>query len=618
MEGTCEEFRDDYALPYLDDLIVFSGSFKDHVEHLRTVLRKVKERGLKLKIDKCKFFQPQVKFLGRIVSKDGYRMDDSNVQAVKALADHIPKNVGEVRQLLGLLSFHRRYVQDFAKIARPLTDLLLDPTKEKPGTDPKKSTEKKSLKDTGKGSVPSKTAVVWTEEHREALQKLITFISNPPILAYPDPNEEYFLHVDASSNGLGGILYQNQEGKVRVIGYASRSLKPAEKNYHSTKLEFLALRWCVTEHFRDYLLGADHFKIFTDNNPLLYCMESSKLNAHGQRWVSELSEYNFSIHYRPGVINRDADCLSRLPLDIDKYQSLCTEESTLDAFQALVAGLKVQRNNDESWKAQIAGVNVEHVQNLNVFDDVSGLMDINIYEKQQADDAIRMVVDVIRGVKKPNDQQLKGNTTANLLVQQRRRLELDEDGILWRRSGNLVQLVLPESQKPLIYDHLHKQLGHLGVDKVFQLARKRVYWPKMYTDIEEFIQNKCRCLMQRRPPHQHRKAPLQSILTSSPMELVAIDFVHLEKSSGNHEYLLVIIDHFTRYSQAYPTTNKSAKTAAKFLFNDFMLRYGIPSKIMHDQGGEFENRLFAELRKLSGVLKARTTPYHPQTNGAVA
>ena len=211
--------------------------------------------------------------------------------------------------------------------------------------------------------------------------------------------------------------------------------------------------------------------------------ESSKLNAHGQRWVSELSEYNFSIHYRPGVINRDADCLSRLPLDIDKYQSLCTEESTLDAFQALVAGLKVQRNNDESWKAQISGVNVEHVQNLNVFDDVSGLMDINIYEKQQADDAIRMVVDVIRGVKKPNDQQLKGNTTANLLVQQRRRLELDEDGILWRRSGNLVQLVLPESQKPLIYDHLHKQLGHLGVDK----ARKKVHWPKMYTDIEEFI-----------------------------------------------------------------------------------------------------------------------------------
>ena len=116
MEGTCEEFRDDYALPTLMTLIVSSGSYKDHVEHLRTVLQKVKERNLKFKINKCKFFQPQVNFLGRIGSKDGYRIDDDNVKAVKALADHIPKNVGEVRQLLDLLFFHRRYFQDFAKI----------------------------------------------------------------------------------------------------------------------------------------------------------------------------------------------------------------------------------------------------------------------------------------------------------------------------------------------------------------------------------------------------------------------------------------------------------------------------------------------------------------------
>ena len=95
--------------------------------------------------------------------------------------------------------------------------------------------------------------------------------------------------------------------------------------------------------------------MFTDNNPLLYIMEASKLNAHGQRWVSELSEFNFNIKYRPGVINRDADCLSHLPLNIKFYETLCTEEIKPDAFQAMVVGLRVQKSNEEVWLSTIVG-----------------------------------------------------------------------------------------------------------------------------------------------------------------------------------------------------------------------------------------------------------------------
>ena len=185
-----------------------------------------------------------------------------------------------------MLGYYRRYIQDFSRIAKPIYDL----TK----VDKVQSEEIKrtGVRDNRHGQASSSLPVKWERIHSKALDSLVDCLISPPVMAYPDFSKPFVLHTDASQEGLGAVLYQKQEQRMRVIGYASRTLSPAERNYHlhSGKLEFLALKWAITEQFRDYLSYAPSFTVYTDNNPLTFVMSTAKLNATGHRWVTALSD----------------------------------------------------------------------------------------------------------------------------------------------------------------------------------------------------------------------------------------------------------------------------------------------------------------------------------------
>ena len=308
---------------YLDDVLCFSSSFYEHVRHLQGVLKKLKEKGVKLRADKCNFFKREVRYLGRLISQNGYRCDPIDTAALEIFRTP-PKTIGELRSLLGFFGYYRCYVQDFSKLMCPLYDLLKFDDNPTGNQNTKKESDDKQQRQ----KYNPKQSILWSRDLQQIVDTMLDYLKLPKVLAFPNFEIPFFVNCDASNEGLGAVLYQTQNGINRVISYASRTLSESEKNYHfhSSKLEFLALKWAITEKFSDYLKYGLPFVVYTDNNPLTYVFTTAKLNATGLRWVAELSDYNFTIKYHPGKSNVDADYLSCRPAEINNFIQQCTEE----------------------------------------------------------------------------------------------------------------------------------------------------------------------------------------------------------------------------------------------------------------------------------------------------
>jgi hypothetical protein len=245
MERCLHDIHLEQCLIYLDDIVVFAPTLEEHLARLEAVFERLQRFGLRLKPSKCQFLQEKVKYLGHVVSAGGVEVDPDKVSALRSAVP--PASVKDLQRFLGFIDFHRRFIRSFSKIARPLHDLL------------------------------SAKEFVWGAAQQQAFQALVQAVCEAPILAFADFELTFMLHVDASQAGLGAMLMQRQDGKDRVIAYASRSLSQSEKRYPVHKLEFLALKWAVTEKFHDYLFQSV-FEVVTDNNPLTYVLTTAKLD----------------------------------------------------------------------------------------------------------------------------------------------------------------------------------------------------------------------------------------------------------------------------------------------------------------------------------------------------
>lgn len=289
MERCMSDIHLKEVVVFLDDLIVFSDTLEEHERRLLRVLHRLREYGLKLSPEKCTFFQTSVKYLGHIVSSSGVETDPEKVAVLKTWP--VPKNLKELRSFLGFSEYYRRFIRDYAVIVKPLNDLTS-------GYPPlRKGCKVKERKDyhNPKELFGSR----WSASCQQAFEAVIEVLTTAPVLGFANPKLPYVLHTDASTVGLGAALYQEQEGQLKVIAYASRGLSRSEARYPAHKLEFLALKWAATEKCYDYLYG-NQFTVVTDSNPLTYVLTSAKLDSTSYRWLSALSTFSFKLQYRAG------------------------------------------------------------------------------------------------------------------------------------------------------------------------------------------------------------------------------------------------------------------------------------------------------------------------------
>ena len=310
---------------------------------------------------------------------------------------------------------------------------------------------------------------------------------------------------------------------------------------------------------------------------LVYILSSEKLSTTGQRWVNELADFNLKIHYIPSRNHQDADALSRFPENIHQYTSRAEQSS----INAIFEGVQTQSENEEAWLCAIN--TTETTPEIDTSPPhKNNLQQVDIYHEQNQDHCIKKVKDIIQSrVQLSLSQNQREPQLLKRLLREKEKLLVNNKGVLIRRTPKVDQIVIPPSLRNLVYQELHEKMGNLGGKRVYQLAKERFYWPGMEKDIEDYIKNKCICLSQRKP-HVLPQVSLGTVKSSGPMDIVGIDFLKVDKCSGGYEYILVITDHFARYTQIYVTKKKSARTAASKLYSNFILNFGSPERILHD------------------------------------
>ena len=425
------------------------------------------------------------------------------------------------------------------------------------------------------------------------------WLTQSPVLCYPDFSKPFVVRTDASKQGLGAVLCQEQEsGDVRVVSYGSHTLRKAEENYSTHKVEFLVLYWAITKQFHHYLYGAPHFTVTTDHNPLTYVQTSAKLDAVGHRWMAELGTYNFDVSYKPGRLNSDAYALSCCPSQV----SCSTVQALLAPGEFNVDCLAI--HVDE----KIRGIGLPTVS-----------LDVKWTEEQKKNPVLATVSRLVRGGQKPTkEQRAQCDPEVLKFLYEWPRLIFNQD-VLYRKQVNPDeeenwQLLCPQQLRNMVCKLLHDDMGHLGQDRTIALCQERFYWPGKSTDVVDGISKYYRCTSAKAPSLPHC-APLENIITSQPMEMVALDFLVLEDGRGGIANVLVITDHFFKYAVAIPTTNQTTRTTARVFFDAFIVHYGCPTRIHSDQGRNFESKIIKELCAMAGMKKSRTTPYHTMENG---
>ena len=687
MQHVLGEAQGKYCQCYIDDVVIYSSTFEEHLQHLEDVFRRIRAAGLKLKRSKCEFILQEIKFLGHVVTPTGIRPQSEKTKVIDNLEP--PKTAKGVREFLGMASFYRRFVKDFSKVAKPLTNLT-----------------RKSV------------AFNWTTQCQEAFDSLKKALVTPPILAYPDMTKSFRLFTDASSMAVGALLTQVQDGEEKAIQYLSHQLNPAQQRYATIEKECYAIVWAL-DKLRHILLGTQ-FVIYSDHQPLKSLLTGHMKNARLQRWAITISEYGAPIEYRPGH-SQKADCVSRIPphsinpsltdngpckshiwtddeeedgpSEITFRDQNGEETVTINATtQPTVNDLSAEGDDwstttysssgeegkcnqvqclddwsDDETYPQVDGLprssepvkEEEHCYTSDYSSDQEGSASGQVHfidstslppkaakvlqeeagpfgaEQVQEEEArmdragitlkeeevaLSQLNPTMVGELQRKDKDLmpifdaidKGQQPKDFLIWEERLYHIAQP--VRRDTHERLQLVLPEVLIPIALKLYHNEGGHLGMDRTYDLVRRRFWWDTAYRDVVLHVKH---CMVCNGRNLRRLRAPMgENILPERPGEACGVDTMGpFPESRQGNRYIVHISDLFSGYPEAYPAPDKKAETINRLILERYIPSHSCMSVLLSDQGTEYVNKDLDLLSASLNIRRVKTTPYHPMTNG---
>lgn len=561
---------------YIDDIVIFSKDEKSHYENVRKVFETLEQANMKVQLDKCEFLKKEAEFLGFIITENGIK---TNPLKVKAIQDFpTPKTLKDLRSFLGLSGYYRRFVRDYAKLAKPLTNLLR-------GEDGRVSKTQSSKK-----------IINFGDKETEAFEKIKkSLTSEEVVLAYPNFNHEFHLTTDASNHALGAVLEQNN----RPIAFISRTLSKTEENYASNEKELLAIIWALN-FFRNYLYGTATVKIFTDHQPLTYALSTKNSNSKMKRWKAILEEYNHQLIYKPGKTNVVADALSRPP-QINTLTSTAHSDDSSSNFLIQFTDAPIN-----AFKNQIffkLGEETKYEFDI-VFPTYHRHSITDTYFNQ--DNLLQLLKkylnpSVINGIH--SDERTLGQLQLiypthfkNYKVKFARKILID----LQDKNDQEAEII-----------NEHKRAHRNSKENKVQLLEK-YYFPKMQAKIDQIVKQCKICKTQKYERH-----PPKPNLMPTPLPQYAGQIIHIDIFYTNNKVLLTAIDKFSKYAQVRIIKSRAVQDI-KDPLKDLLMSFGTPQHLVIDNEKSLTSAPITYMLENELNIKIfKVPPYCSKINGQI-
>lgn len=599
-----------YSLAYLDDVIIYSPTFNEHVIHLDDILNRLNQANFRLNVDKCHIAQTSINYLGHQIEHSNIRPNSDNIRGL--LETPQPTTAKEAFRFVKAAEYYRKFIPAFSTIAQPLHKFA-------PTTKEQRSQKSQS------------TPIILSDEELNAFNKLKQILTNDLVLRIPNEKLPFKIQTDASKIGIGAVLMQTHPNGDLPIAYLSKKFTSTQMNWPATEQECYAIIYAI-EKWHKYLDGRP-FIIETDHKPLVPFNLKQQLNSKCERWRLKLQQYQFTIRYIKGKHNTVADYLSRSPVDNgsndeDDYTPTTSRATQTDnsitthiiASVTTRAQAKRQEQNKRNDR-QLIDQSCDEQQSERNVDSLGDCSCAPDHEQQPTDITQNKILPFT--LEQLKELQHRDEEARNIIGNIKNYNEyFIQDNMLMKKSFPPVPFVpkgRTRSDIIKIYHDTPANGAHFGRDRTIQKIQQRYFWPNMTLDIRNYVKSCVPCLQNN---HLRRKPPgaLKPIKPPEGIwQLLTMDFhgpITPATRQGN-KYIISLTDVLSKFVITKAVRDCTASTAAHFITKEVILKYGTPRCILTDNGTHFTASMMSELFKKIGVTHLYSTPYHPMTNGQI-